>query len=107
MRTEIFAERQIWTNRIAVHIGTRRGDGLLQVLRPGIAETIPEDGLRGEPAMSFTLDEAQRLMDELWNCGLRPSEGMGSAGSLAAVERHLKDMQSITKGLLRKQGVEL
>lgn len=49
--------------------------------------------------------EAQRLMDELWDCGLRPSEGTGSAGSLAATERHLKDMQTIAMGLLRKEGV--
>jgi hypothetical protein len=28
-------------------------------------------------------------------CGLRPSEGTGSAGALAATERHLKDMQRL------------
>lgn len=46
-------------------------------------------------------------MDELWTCGLRPSEGTGSAGSLAATERHLKDMQVIAMGLLKKDGVEV
>ena len=48
-----------------------------------------------EPTMLLTPDDAQGLMDELWNCGLRPSEGTGSAGSLAATERHLKDMKTI------------
>lgn len=38
---------------------------------------------------------AQKLMDELWICGLRPSEGTGSAGSLAATERHLEDMRKL------------
>lgn len=34
-------------------------------------------------------------MDQLWNCGLRPTEGSGSAGSLAATQRHLEDMRKI------------
>ncbi len=39
--------------------------------------------------------EAQKLMDDLWDCGLRPSEGSGSAGSLRKTEEHLKDMRKI------------
>ena len=38
---------------------------------------------------------AQVLMDDLWNCGIRPTEGKGSAGSLTATENHLKDMRMI------------
>lgn len=45
--------------------------------------------------MALSRDAAQRLMDELWHVGLRPSEGSGSAGSLAATERHLADMRAI------------
>jgi hypothetical protein len=39
--------------------------------------------------------EMQELMDALWRCGLRPTEGVGSVGALAATERHLKDMQRL------------
>jgi len=39
--------------------------------------------------------EAQALMDRLWSVGLRPTEGSGSAGALAATERHLADMQRL------------
>ena len=46
----------------------------------------------------------QKLMDELWNCGFRPSEGTGSAGSLKKTEDHLKDMRKIVS---KKLGVEL
>lgn len=106
MNKEIFAERQIWTNGIALFVGERKRDGLLAVLRPGVFETIEEGAHFGEPSLHLHYDEAQRLMDELWRCGLRPSEGTGSAGSLAATERHLKDMQGITRGLLKKYGVE-
>lgn len=43
---------------------------------------------------------AQVLMDDLWNAGVRPTEGAGSAGAMAAVVRHLNDMRSITEKLL-------
>lgn len=39
--------------------------------------------------------EAQELMDNLWRCGFRPTEGKGSAGQLAATDRHLQDMRAI------------
>lgn len=39
--------------------------------------------------------QAQQLMDDLWECGLRPSEGSGSAGSMKAVQDHLKDFKTI------------
>lgn len=48
----------------------------------------------GEP-VAITHDMAQHLMDSLWDCGLRPTEGKGSAGALAATEAHLKDMQTL------------
>ena len=48
-----------------------------------------------EPALRFQPEEVQQLMDELWRVGLRPTEGTGSAGSLAATEKHLNDMRKI------------
>lgn len=39
--------------------------------------------------------DAQSLMDGLWRCGLRPTEGAGSAGQLDAVQAHLKDLQRL------------
>lgn len=45
--------------------------------------------------LSLTKEAAQQLMDELWHVGLRPTEGTGSAGSLAATERHLADMRHL------------
>lgn len=38
-------------------------------------------------------EEAQVLMDDLWKAGLRPIEGAGAAGAMAAVQEHLKDLQ--------------
>ena len=40
-------------------------------------------------------DTAQILMDDLWTCGIRPTEGQGSAGAMAAVQEHLKDLRKL------------
>ena len=46
-------------------------------------------------------------MDELWNCGIRPAEGAGSAGQMAATERHLQDLQRVAFGALKRLKIEL
>lgn len=63
-----------------------------------------EDGKYIQPTFHLTRQYAQRLMDELWRCGLRPAEGIGSVGALSATERHLADMQKIAFSLLSKGG---
>jgi len=55
---------------------------------PTLATLLPED--------------AQSMMDNLWELGFRPTEGKGSAGSLAATERHLEDMRTLVFNLLKK-----
>lgn len=106
MTLHIRAERQIWSDRIEIHVASDSPGGFA-ILRPPTAEIVPAGAHLGEPMLSLALVDAQRLMDELWHCGLRPSEGSGSAGSLAATERHLKDMRTIAMGLLRESGVEV
>lgn len=48
-----------------------------------------------KPSIEISPQDAQTLMDDLWRAGLRPTEGAGSAGSLAATERHLQDMRRL------------
>lgn len=48
-----------------------------------------------EPSFRMSAQQAQVLMDDLWACGLRPTEGKGSAGALAATQRHLEDMRRL------------
>lgn len=57
--------------------------------------SVPKTGAHVEPALKIRPSEAQQLMDELWRSGLRPTEGTGSAGSLAATQSHLEDMKKI------------
>lgn len=59
-------------------------------------ELIPkEEGVCYSPTFSITTDMAQKLMDNLWDCGFRPTEGQGSAGSLSATKYHLEDMRRL------------
>jgi hypothetical protein len=55
-----------------------------------------------QPSISIDLTQAQVLIDELWNCGLRPTEGKGSAGQLTATEKHLNDMRGLVDLLVKK-----
>jgi hypothetical protein len=48
-----------------------------------------------KPFLELEKHNAQKLMDDLWDCGLRPSEGSGSAGALKKTENHLADMRKI------------
>ncbi|NBW23759.1 MAG: hypothetical protein EBR82_89020 [Caulobacteraceae bacterium] len=52
-------------------------------------------GVMVEPTVRISINEAQTLMDDLWNCGLRPTEGTGSAGAMKAVESHVNDLRKI------------
>jgi hypothetical protein len=40
-------------------------------------------------------------MDDLWEAGIRPTEGTGSAGALKATQDHLTDMRKIVFSQLK------
>lgn len=104
---QFFCERSWQRNAIEVFVCHTYEDGTKYSGQPLAMKKIEKNEHISQPTMSLRMTAAQQLMDELWHCGIRPSEGTGSAGSLAATERHLKDMQAVAMGLLRKDGVEL
>lgn len=99
---EIRADKPLYANEIQLHLVERMPNGSLRIAKVPEFETIDPNDFWHEPAIRLTTTSAQQLMDELWRCGLRPSEGTGSAGSLAATERHLKDMQTIAFHFINK-----
>jgi len=57
--------------------------------------TPEQEGQILPPTFTLNSEEAQGLMDELWGAGFRPTEGTGSAGALAATQRHLEDFRAL------------
>ncbi len=103
---EIRCHLSPWSNQVDLLIFDRSIDGAAAVAEPLVMRTVR--GLEHvSPTLSIDKQAAQSLMDQLWNCGLRPSEGSGSAGALAATERHLTDMRSIATGLLKNLNIPL
>lgn len=104
LTNELMARREDWSNGISIYMRQRTVGHGDTVALP-VAMERREPGAVVEPMLRLGIQEAQQLIDELWQCGLRPTEGTGSAGSLAATERHLADMQKIALGLLKAHGV--
>lgn len=78
---------------VSVRMLTMAGDKahyvtLSQALPISQGEVIPE-------AMSLSDYEAQQLCDALWEAGVRPTNGEGSTGQLAATQAHLSDMRAV------------
>lgn len=94
MKWLISAERQIWSDQIAIRIGFVEDDGRRMVARSP-SFTPLNDGAYIEPMMSMDVEAAQKLMEELWSAGIRPAAAAGSMGQLSAVQYHLEDMRSL------------
>ncbi len=100
-RTEVRAHREPWIrDTISLHIAVitfRDGQRTVAVAEPLVLRTLTEQELSMVQRESFSLtpEEAQQFMDELWRTGIRPTEGAGSVGQLAAVNRHLEDMRTL------------
>ena len=67
-------------------------------------EKHPEN-IYSDPSFILEMETAQALMDNLWDVGLRPTQGAGSAGSLAAMERHLAHVMRILDIFLQNKAV--
>lgn len=68
-----------------------RVDGPIK-MKPWDEEAYSADGV---PDIQLSDTAAQKLIDGLWNAGLRPTQGSGSAGSFEAQRRHLEDMRQL------------
>ena len=80
-----------WTHGIEIRLAT-------QDFKKHAKEIVwenHEEGTYVPVLFCLEQEQAQTLMDQLWDCGIRPTQGAGSAGALAATERHLADLQKI------------
>lgn len=96
--TEIRCISAPWSDSIEVLILERLwplDSGRRKIAKPLIMEELKEGMIVTEPTLRMDRTAAQQLMDNLWQCGLRPSEGSGSAGAMAATQKHLEDMRRL------------
>lgn len=70
-------------------------EGRIAVADPLTMKVVPEGSMLGDPLVRLSPPEAQLLIDALWDCGLRPTNGHGSTGQLQATERHLEDLRAL------------
>jgi hypothetical protein len=88
-------ERSLYRKKIELRAAFTTDGGQIAVLgSPTLTEIGPNQIGPDEPLLTLTDNEATALIDELWRAGVRPSEH-GSAGQLAATERHLADMRRL------------
>ena len=102
-RLGIDAQRIPMRNSVVLHFFRRISDYRYEVMSNiEFVEVDFEKDPVGAQEVGIEIPHAtaQELMDALWDCGLRPSEGTGSAGALRAVERHRDDLMSIVDRLL-------
>lgn len=93
MRIQAYAPP--WGNHIEILISERHDNGQRFVAEPVTLREAPDHAAISTPAMTIDRTDAQVLMDSLWDCGIRPTEGSGSAGAMAATERHLADLRKL------------
>ena len=86
------AQKHAWSSAVDILLVQVDSERAVSYVTDFIVTTA-ENGAYVDPSFSLSLTDAQQLMDDLWNCGLRPSEGSGSAGALAATQKHLDDMR--------------
>lgn len=89
------AQRAPWWGGIQLAAYGRQANKL--VVMTNATMEVLEEGTDVQPFIELSEQRAQRLMEDLWNCGLRPSQGIGSIGQLGATEKHLSDMRSLVK----------
>lgn len=96
------AELRRFRDAIEITVFAERPDGSVDIAQPLTLQNC-EPGDRMQPAFYLRMQEAQELMDELWRCGVRPTEAAGSAGQAAAMQKHLDDMRTVAWHALKLQ----
>jgi hypothetical protein len=94
---KVVAGKEAWRDHVALYIFDTI-NGVRHVAQ--IDWTKKEEFAISQPVLDLDPTDAQVLMDSLWDCGVRPTEGAGSAGALTATQKHLDDMRRLVEKTL-------
>lgn len=95
-------QKSNWSFGLQMLIVQESVSGVRSYVKEMIMETISDGGIVPPSSiLEFDCTVAQTLMDDLWDCGVRPTEGKGSAGAMAATEKHLGDMRKLVQKCMK------
>jgi len=99
--TRIRCTMQRWGSGILVYIEGKAETGARRYLDGNWEiQPVTEESWSREPFMPVLEDDqAQELMDELWRCGVRPSDGRRTDEAMGAIGAHLTDMRDMAMRL--------
>lgn len=105
--------RTMYGMRVDIHfyLVQKQSQRILTMGQDGKVELVDLKDGQQEPMESqlvMTGQDVQVLVDQLYSLGFRPTEAMGSAGQLDAVNAHLQDMRKLVfeRGKVLQQGVK-
>jgi hypothetical protein len=88
-----------WDNRFSVWLTHESGDGVTRVAPTCVFAPVTE-GEAMPPTFVLHQEQAQALFNQLWNMGLRPNDGGGSAVHVQAMKEHIADLRKVAFGHL-------
>lgn len=95
-RLQAYSNRDIVRREISISFLVDDSDGRTYFLVDGImrpAETL--GSMHQRPPIALSFEDAQSLMDDLWNSGVRPTDAEKTDSTLKATEMHLNDLRAL------------
>lgn len=96
-------ERDFSRNAFGLHIWEMGGEGKVAVMQPAVFQTLTEEQAVRDPwlpGVYLSREAAQQVMNDLWNAGVRPENGVDFQATVEAQKAHIKDLQEINHRLL-------
>lgn len=93
--THFYAQRSFGRGHIELAMCVERGNTVACATEVVFTQGDPDEMASVPTMLRIPEDAAQELMDCLWAVGIRPTEGSGSAGAMAATQKHLEDMRRL------------
>ena len=105
--TIFWASRNAWNRSVSIYGINRFPDGSKSYWQSVTIQTISENDPEFEPHVTpnapieLSEDDAQSLMDALWEVGVKPSGGEGHTAHIRSLNKHLEDMRKIVSSKLK------
>jgi hypothetical protein len=92
------AQRDVVARGVEVYLWCANSDGSISVVQDALVFGPHDERAVVEPLFFLGEREAIRLMDDLWNAGIRPSSTRAANETLAAKDAHIQDLRRIVFG---------